>query len=55
MPMVNQITVSTNEIYQLAFIKEVVLNRSSTGEITDSFVEHPVYCLLLAKSQQNCF
>ena len=34
--IIKQITVSTNEIYQLAFLKEVVLNRSSKGEMAGS-------------------
>ena len=35
--MVKQITVSTNEIYQLAFLKEVDLNLSSKGAMAVSF------------------
>ena len=36
MLMVKQITVSTNEIYQLAFLKEVVLNHSLKGAMAGS-------------------
>ena len=39
-----QITVSTNEIYPLDFLEEVVLNRSSKGAITSSFCRAP--CLI---------
>ena len=37
MSRVKQITVSTNEIYQLVSLKVAVLNRSSKGAMTDSF------------------
>ena len=52
--MVKQITVITNEIYQLDFLKEIVLNHSSKGETTGSFCRAP--CSLHSvseKSQQN--
>ena len=35
--MVKQITVNTNEICQLDFLKEVVLNRSMKGAMAGSF------------------
>ena len=41
MPMVKNITVSTNEIYQLAFFKEAVLNCFSKVAMTDSFCRAP--------------
>ena len=39
--MVKQITVSTNEIYQLAFLKDVDLNLSSKGVMTSFFFRAP--------------
>ena len=41
MSMVKQITVSTNEIYQLAFQTEVVLKCSLKGAMTGSFCRAP--------------
>ena len=35
------VVVSTNEIYQLNFLKEVVLNSSSKGAMTGSFCRAP--------------
>ena len=49
MSMINQITVSTNKIYQLAFLKEVVLNRSSKGAMTGSFCRVPCSFLSISK------
>ena len=39
--MVKQITVSTNEIYQLAFLKDVDLNLSSKEAMTSFFFREP--------------
>ena len=50
--MVTHITVSTNEIYQLVFLKEVVLKHSTLGA-TAPFVEHLIHTFLLAKSNQK--
>ena len=36
MPMVKQITVNTNEIYPVAFLKDAVLNRSLKGAMSGS-------------------
>ena len=51
--MLKQIAVSTNEIYQLASLKEVILNRSSKRAMTGSFCR--AHCSLpsIAKIQQN--
>ena len=46
-----QYTVSTNEIYQLAFLKEVVLNRSTKRAMTDSFRRAP--CSLPSISKKS--
>ena len=48
--MVTHITISTNEIYQLVFLKEVVLKHSTLGA---PFVEHLIHTFLLAKSNQK--
>ena len=48
--MVTHITMSTNEIYQLVFLKEVVLKHSTLGA---PFVEHLIHTFLLAKSNQK--
>ena len=41
MSMVKQITVRTNEIYDLVFLKETILNRSLKGAIIGSFCRAP--------------
>ena len=51
MSMVKQITVSTNEIYQLVFLEEAVLNSSSKGAMTNSFCRAP--CLLPSISKKS--
>ena len=50
--IVTHITVSTNEIYQLVFLKKVVLKHSTLGA-TAPFVEHLIHTFLLAKSNQK--
>ena len=42
MSMVKQVTVSTNEIYQLSFLKEIILNHSSKEGMTGSFCRAPL-------------
>ena len=46
-----QITVSTNKIYQLGFLKIFILNRSTKGAITRSFGRAP--CLLPSVSKKS--
>ena len=46
-----QITVSTNKIYQLGFLKIFILNRSTKGAITRSFGR--ALCLLPSVSKKS--
>ena len=46
-----QITVSTNKIYQLGFLKIFILNRSTKGAITSSFGRAP--CSLPSVSKKS--
>ena len=51
MPIVKQITGNNNEIYQLVFLKEAVLNCSSKGEMPGSFCKAP--CPLPSVSKKS--
>ena len=51
MSMVKKITVSTNEIYQLTFLKKVVLNCSLKEAMTSFFYGAP--CLLPSISKKS--
>ena len=51
MSMVKKITVSTNEIYQLTFLKKVVLNCSLKEAMTSFFYRAP--CLLPSISKKS--
>ena len=53
MAMVKEVTVSTNEIYQLAFLKEAILDCSSKRAMTSSFCRAP--CSLRSVSSPCCF
>ena len=49
--MFQQITVNTNKIYQLDFLK-VIISQSTLRkqQSLDPFVDYPVHCLLSLKS-----
>ena len=51
--MLKQFGVSTNEICKEDFLKVAVLNRSTKGAKSASFVEHPVHKLVSAESKQK--
>ena len=51
--MFQQITVNTNKIYQLNFLKVIVLSCFTKAAITDPFVDYPVHFFLSLKSQHN--
>lgn len=51
--MLKQISIGFYEIYQRDFLKVVVWDRVMKGGMTGFFVEHPVYSLLSAESQQK--
>ena len=51
MSMVKKITVGTNEIYQLTFLKKVVLNCSLKKAMTSFFYRTP--CLLPSISKKS--
>ena len=55
MSRVKQITVSTNEIYQLVSFKAGVLNRSSKGAMTDSFWRAPCSLFIVQVSKTKLF
>ena len=53
--MLKQFGVSTNESYQEAFLKVLVLNDSTKGATAAPFLEHPVQSVLSVTGANTAF